>query len=123
MALRFPTHEDLYKTRAYAQAEKEGLTGREYYQRAMELYEQAVYIKPRFKRVCLEEELANLALEWRAVNDANLDRVKKMRKKIDRKAFALVRRCCSVRKRFTEIAKDYYKTYRNLRKDAPMYIA
>jgi len=115
MALVFPSNEDLCRIRSYTQAEKEGLSGTEYYQRAKELYEKMIHTNSRFKSYSLEEKLTDLALKWRDSSEED-------RRKIDKKALAIVKRCCSVRGRFTVIAKDYYKTYRNLRQENPGFI-
>jgi len=108
MALRFSNPDDLCKVKAYALAEKEGLSGTDYYLRARELYENMVHIRLRFKSYTLEEKLTDLALKWSTSSDEE-------KMKINRMALSIVKRCCSVRGKFTAVAKEYYKTYRNLR--------
>jgi hypothetical protein len=109
MALLFPGLDDTIKSRSYSEVNEDPLS-QNYFSTLRNSYNQA---KENFiinKKRTLEQKLSHLAEMWAdAVND-------KARERISNRALTLVKGCCSVRKSFTQETKEYYKTFRNLRR-------
>jgi|TARA_Y100000310_G_C20647368_1_gene797407 hypothetical protein len=109
MALIFPHLDDTIKSRSYSEVEKNSDNYR-YIKSLNKGYNQAKEEWLSKGKRTLEQKLSHLAEMWvEAVND-------KSKEKINQRALQLIQGCCKIRKGFTGEAKEYYRTYRNLRK-------
>lgn len=106
MALIFPEPDDVMKSRVLQ--EYFGISFLE----KVEPHKRYDFLRQWFKRnsTTIEEKLVELAGEWTdAIDD-------KSKRKINLQAFKLIRGCCKIKGKYLGDGKEYYRTYRNLRR-------
>ena len=107
MALIFPSTEDTLKVRTYHQIDVDTPN---FFNEVKKAYEKMNEEVNKHRSKTLEDKLTWLAIEWADASN------KKRKEKINYQALKLIQGCCKLKQGFSSEAKEYYRTYRNMRR-------